>query len=454
MGNGRHSVPGERGISSIVNPTAVHNRTIRAQITSVDADNGFVLLTYESLPAGGKYATVPPLWMSFPSGDIGGPAWGRYMPQISDMVKVSFDYNDEPRLVGYDVIAAKKNVADGYTGWPQLKEQNANAQSSDDNSRAKFGQFNPLAPGEYDFMSSGGAYIYGNTYGRLYMAGGAVSISLIKNDLRLQSRAQLWSHIADDSEFKFGQVRRRKSDGTEAIVSGDQDGQLKEMSAKIYKSTDSGKQDVAHMVMGNVLDDSGTQISTPNAQSAVRHMLQIFNANAELRLRHFFDQDGNWEIHAPNAGAGVYIDFTNADWKSRFKSVEWTVSDKTTWNSPTVEFNSTTKWSANSPSVNLAAVTATNPLFLTNIYGPAERTVITALAASINTLSIAVSNGMGALASLATSMSALVPAVLPQATIAAAAATASATTGPAATSAASVFTNAYDTYLSTKARTE
>lgn len=443
---GRRLVPGERGTRGVLNPTGVHNRTIRAQVSAVDADNGYVIFTYESLPSGGKYATVPPLWLSFPPASVGGPAWGRFMPQITDMVKVSFDYNDEPRIVGYDVVANKPLVGDGHSGWPQLKDINENAKNSSDTSKAKFGQFNPLKPGEYDFMSSGGAYIYGGSTGRLYLAGGAVSISLVKNDMRMQARALLWSHIADDSEFKFGQVRRRKDDGTEAIVSSDQNGDFKEFRVTVNKSTDSGKQELASIVVGNVVDDTGNIVQGKQSSIDARYLLQVYNDSAQLKLQQFFDKEGNIEIHAPDAGVGVYVDFTNSDWKSKFKNVSWDVSGK---------------YYINSNDVHLGASTANNPLILTNTYGPAEQQVITALANQINALSTAVVTSLTAMSTWAAAFAATpaVPATLGVlATLAGAIApTIAGVTAPGAQAVAdaSVFTTGYnERYFSKKVRTE
>ena len=92
---GRREVPGERGVQGVLDQRAVLNRTLRAQVSAVSPENGYVIITYENMPSGGKYITVPPIWMSFPdAASNSGPAWGRYMPQQSDLVKVVFGYDD------------------------------------------------------------------------------------------------------------------------------------------------------------------------------------------------------------------------------------------------------------------------------------------------------------------------------------------------------------------------
>lgn len=329
---GRRSVPGERSVGGVLNQEGVLNRTLRAQVSAVNPENGYVLITYESMPSGGKFVTVPPLWMSFPDSSAGGPAWGRYMPQQSDLVLVSSDYDDSPHIVGYDIVAGKANVADGRVGWPQLNDQYKAGRESDDSKRAKFAQFVPLNPGEFDFMSSGGAYIYGNNKGRLYLAGGSVSVALVKNDLRINQRAQVWNHIADDCDIRFGQVRRLDtSDQIEkALTNSETD---KEFNVTLKKSVPGGTAtNIASLVMGNVRDDQGNEMKTAAANDPLRFSYKAYTAAGEEALHMAIDNIGNWEVSAPNADNGVVFDFTNSNWKATFKDVEWNMTSTYTIN--------------------------------------------------------------------------------------------------------------------------
>lgn len=384
---GRRPTPGEHGgVSGVLDQESVLNRTVRAQVTAVDPENGFVTLSYESLPGGGRYATVPPLWMSFPSNDIGGPAWGRYMPQQTDMVKLAFDYDDHGHVIGYDIVAADKTQGDGRSGWGELHTQYEGALSSTDPNKAKFAQFIPLNPGEYDFMSSGGAYIYGNDNGRLYLAGGSVSVSLSKNDLRMSSRAQLFNQIADDCELVFGQVRRESSGLATAVG----DGKLKEFSIKLKNTSSPGTSlDLSNMQMGNVYDESGGVLVSEFGAEDIRYMYQAFHDDGTQALKQSIDKVGNWEVISFSESVGVTFDFTNADWTTTFKNIDFTASDKFTLTAPTTLMVVDTQFKINSPDI-LLGNTASHPYLLTNLYRPAEDAWFTGVSAAISSLATAI----------------------------------------------------------------
>lgn len=391
---GRSLNPGEKGPQELIDQRNVLNRTIRAQVVDVNKDDGFLILNYESLPSGGKYATVNPLWASFP--EVGGASWGRYMPQRSDIVKISFDYDDKPHIIGYDVIAGKEGVGDGRAGWPGVSslhksaKQDPNAKITvEKNGRqkqvsiAKYAQFAPLNPGEYDFMSSGGSYIYGNNVGRLYLAGGSVSISLIKNDLRIDNRAQVVYTKADDSELRFGQVRRPGADTLDKVVATDPTGKLKEFTVNIRETQTPGVfTSVADMSVGHVINSAGApELLNGNE---LRLFYAAYNTNVPtLHLR--VDKLGNMDINAPAS----------------------TFSTTTTNLSHTVS----TKTYIACPDINLGSQNATDYIVLGTTYRSNETifhnsliTDLTSLAAQLTTLAGTLSAAGGALTGAATSL--------------------------------------------------
>lgn len=449
---GRRDVPGEPGIRDIVDQRSVLNRTIRAQVVDSDPTNGYAILTYESLPGGGRYATTAPLWMSFPEAASGsGPAWGRYMPQQGDLVRVAFDYDDSPYIVGYDIAANKDGVGDGNSGWPQLNDQYESAAGNPDvkPERAKFAQFTPLNQGEYDFMSSGGAYIYGNNRGRLYLAGGAVSVSMIKNDLRMDGRAQLWTHLADDCEFRFGQVRRLDPvDQTEKSLDqlglvNDPDGLFKEFSVNVQNSAVPGAPiGVSSLKIGNVVDDLG--MSTLNDGSGIdsRFNYVAYNDLGIKSLSMSIDKLGNWEMLAPLAAVGVNFDFSLSDWTTSFANITHTAS---------------ITYTISSPSINLGAA-ATHPLLLTNIYRPAEDILFNGIVSSITALGVVVATLGASITAAAGPLATPIIGGTMAAPVFAAAGLAASLAAPLATSiaqeAAATFTAPENTYLSEVSRTQ
>jgi hypothetical protein len=338
---GRRDIPGDKGLVGVNDQRNVLNRTIRASVNNVDAKNGVAILTYESFPGGGKYVTVAPLWMSFPNSKVGNPAWGRFMPQEGDIVRLSFDYDDCPTIVGYDVAANKDGVADGLTGWPMLNENYNLATTSPNSSNAMFANFIPIKPGEYDFMSSGGAYIYGNENGRLYMAGGTVSISMVKNDLRISSNAKLWSHTADDCELRFGQVRRINP--VSQVDEPDSDDTRKEFLAKLKKTTTVGDvttiMDLSTFGLGDIVDDLGTVVNAPTSNLPARLWYQSFNNGTES-LKMAIDTSGNWDVIAPSATTGVKFDFSAGSWDTKFSKTVHTDTVSTVIASPSIKLGS------------------------------------------------------------------------------------------------------------------
>lgn len=279
----------DNGAYDLIPQRSVLDRTLRAQIIDVDYENGFVICNYDGQPSGGKYVTVAPLWMSFPQ--TGGAAWGRFMPQRSDVVKLTFGYDDRPHIVGFDVEAGERGVADGRVGWSQLNKLYASAvdnpskkvrvtknDTTTEVGIARYGKFIPLKPGEFDFMSSGGGYIRGSDSGKLYLAGGGASISLIKNELLISTMSQLLTNQSDDSLFRFGQVRRINSTSKlNVITSSDTDGLNKEFNVLLKTTAEKDKsKDLASLYLGNVVDETGAVIKV---DKDLRYLLRAHDAD-------------------------------------------------------------------------------------------------------------------------------------------------------------------------------
>lgn len=352
--SGRRPIPGDKGLAIAMEQRAVLNRTIRAQVTNVDSKNGFVKLTYDGLPSGGRHATIEPLWMSFPSS--GRPAWGRFIPQESDMVKVTFDYDDYAKITGYDVVANRADIADGRSGWPELAAQYEKFISGENDDRPQFANFISLNPGEYDFMSSGGAYIYGNNAGRLYMAGGPVSISIIKNEMRILSRSQLSTTIADDSEMRFGQVRRADAQGNEKVISSDTNGALKEFNVSVAAS--SPKATLGVFKLGNVVDDTAEVQSSQG--NPLRMLLQVYTDASSKTYEMSVDKLGNMSIES-----------SSAEFIMNYNKYKFTAAQEFVVSSPTIK---------------LGGDDSSHPLILSNTYQSAETQMLSQMASGMQSL--------------------------------------------------------------------
>lgn len=393
---GRRSVPGDSSLQQQLNPNRPHERILRTQVSTVDSANGVAIVNYDGLPSGGRYVTVPPLWMSFPPDTAGaGPAWGRYMPQPTDLLKIGFGHDNTPFAIGYDALAYRDDVADGYSGWPELNRLYAEAatNASVADNKKKFGQFIPLQPGEYDFMSSGGAYIYGDNRGRLYLAGGSVSVSLVKNEMRLNTNAQLWSHTSESSELRFGQVRR-VSDQTTGLESALSDKSLRELKLTLKQSS----RKLVDLAVGNVINDSGAVIDSTFSQASLLRLATYNDASSKL-LELNIDSVGNIDISSPTADGGVYLDFSAGKWISKNTEVEW---------------NASSKFSVVSPIVNLGSTSPSEQLVLGSTYIPAQMSWATSVNTNILQLAATGSTHAGATTALASILAAAaVPMAIP-----------------------------------------
>jgi hypothetical protein len=343
------------------------------------------------------------------------------------MLKVSFDYNDTLRVLGYDVIAGRPDVANGKVGWPQLRKQYESCTAGTNDERPQFANFTTLNPGEFDFMSSGGAYIFGNNKGRLRLSGGPASITLIKNEFKIDSRAQQFQFVADDTTLRIGQVRRDRPDGTNKPLATDTAGSLKEFNVAVKSSTPTLP--LATFRLGDVAGDVVAELSSSG--NPLRCSLETYGGTTDPMFGLRIDTVGNTECKG----------------KAATLNTEYVATT----------FKSSASHTVDSPSIKLGK-SATNWLLTTNTYGPAEQQVITQLAAQIQALAAQVAILSAALGVFAGAVGgALVPIAIPSATMTAAATAAAlavTASGAAATAAASTFTGAYETYKSKVSETE
>lgn len=306
---GRKSVPGDAHINSVGgNVGKMYDRTMRAQVTHSDKDTGIITVNYDGVPAkGGKQLTVPPLWASFP--ENGNPAWGRFMPQTSDLVRVSYGLDNSPYVVGYDVVGAKADLHTRGIGYAGLFDHQVKGISGSYPTFTKYSKFIPLNPGEYDFMSSGGAYIYGNDAGNLHFAGGSAFLTLIRDTRKLDTSAQNFTFTADNSKMQFGQARRTGPDGVEQPVLTS----AIEYSVHMYRP-DTGMA-VGYTKLGDVIDGEGLSVYSDLFKIACLYRTSINTPDGLPGANISFTNEGDIELisKSTNPSGGVYIKADNTD---------------------------------------------------------------------------------------------------------------------------------------------
>lgn len=193
---GRSSNPGELGPHGDLRDGGAYlSKQIRGQITTVDPVNGKINVDLMDV-VGTKELTSPVLWYSATGRTS---AWGRYMPMGKETINIAFRNNGSPVFVGYDAT----NTKDGRPGWNNL------ADAQKEGGVPGFGAYRALKRGEYDFKSSGDAYIHGSNAGTLLLAGGQAFFKLEKMPYRISSKAGTYKHESGANIIRFGTVYRK-----------------------------------------------------------------------------------------------------------------------------------------------------------------------------------------------------------------------------------------------------
>lgn len=123
-------------------------------------------------------------------------SWIRYMPQVDDLVYVAFGPRGEARILG------PANMPGGYKALADSRDKFK--------SKFPYADFTDLKQGEWDMRSSGGAYIFGNRDGALYLAAGStVTQRLDKQNNETRAQAGLWVQGSVGSYVRLGDIKRR-----------------------------------------------------------------------------------------------------------------------------------------------------------------------------------------------------------------------------------------------------
>lgn len=122
-------------------------------------------------------------------------AWQRFQPGRYDFAIIEFDARNTP-------------ICTGWAQWdPTLSQYEQDVHSGYVNSQAGLTELAPLEPGEWDMRSSGGAYVKGNEFGTLVLAGGAQSVEIQREEERIKADSEQYELNSNGSRITFGDVR-------------------------------------------------------------------------------------------------------------------------------------------------------------------------------------------------------------------------------------------------------
>jgi hypothetical protein len=263
-------------------------KPFEASITKVDPET-------ESLTADG---TMGPSEMMIPHPLWGPNSWIRAIPERGARVVATTLASDQRRAA----LSYSTRFASEY-----ISRYNDNK-----------GLYKPLQEGEWDFMTPGLAYLYGQASGNLLLRGGPIQQALEVKRLRLRSRAPLFKrelHQNIDSEIgdeeRFGVVvRHLKSDEKNRWIKVPLVGESSDTDHKGDAKTDSfakeylrkfGRDgtDLIELRQGDVIDDEGKPLKHTSTNKDLRHLFKAFNADASDSYTLEIDENSNVLLKTP-----------------------------------------------------------------------------------------------------------------------------------------------------------
>lgn len=268
----------------------------RALVTEVYIDRGEVQVYLERIGYSAKI-TIPLLALSAPPSlsednraDFKKASWGRYIPQVGDLLLVAFGTNMELYALGYTAVyypgyklGDEQNESTGGIGWGDTSGKT-------------------MKPGDWDFKSARDSFLYLGDKAKI--SSGPVATTYNKETQDITHSATLHLNKSSSSSQQFGAVRRflLPTDTEESYVpSGRGITYAQEFTTAVKWDGIPGGTELARLAMGDVMDDSLPAISLKLSnlgQPTRRH----FSANDFTGFIPVYDEvvdcSGNYEVTA------------------------------------------------------------------------------------------------------------------------------------------------------------
>lgn len=343
----RNLSPGEAGRwRGGTQNTNTYNRVLVGQIRGVNPQNGTIDVFIPS--TGQKLKMVMAVTglsvHSFRS------AWQRFMPDIGDFVKVGFGPDARPQCLGMAAWGHEESVGGatgrtgasgyhvgGYARLSKLRKDNV----------AGLREWSELKPGEWDFRSSGGAYIKGARSGTLLMRTGCTKREFDKDRNEIRDRAGMWELEEGGSRMRFGDIKRRLSSGDFNDTKVDDSGKEWDVQV-IHKNSAVTQKTYWTSRIGDVRDDDGNVENGPHGE-ALRVKQVVFEAvtqNPETNLppkveNYTFtvDKNGNVDMTHGSATTKVTITAASATWENNFSAIKNIASGQHDVSGATINLN-------------------------------------------------------------------------------------------------------------------
>lgn len=309
--------------------SAIH----RARVTDVFIEKGTIAVTLENV-AYSAQVTIPLLGLSAPPGpvdpdrpddapvaDFKQSSWGRYIPQVGDLILVGFGSNGDLYALGYHAIYYEGfNVADtaaegiGGLGWGKTSAKT-------------------LKPGDWDFRSAGNSNLYLGNKATLSSGTHAIELNQPTNDITI-STPLLIGNIGT-SKLYYGEVERfvLPTDTEPSAIASSRSGKTaQEATVKVrWNGGPTDGQELATWSMGDVIDDDSStaaiRLSNADSPQPVRRYFNSVDSTGYVTsYTEMVDSNGNYEV-ASSLATQFKWDTTLAAWEISNLSLDWTATD-------------------------------------------------------------------------------------------------------------------------------
>jgi hypothetical protein len=338
----------------------------RAIVTDVHVEKGTVSVRLEDIPHVAEVG-FPLMGFSIPpssstteseSVDFSLSSWGRYIPQVRDIIYVAFGMNGNLHALGYS------SVFYGSVERKSYEEEDSGGLGWGEASGTK------VESGDWDFKSSRGSVLYLGDKAKIGSTNCVTTFNCFTGDIVTESPLTITN--AGASESRFGAARRKvlPTNAQEEYMPSTRGGTTcQEWSTVVrWESLPSGL-DLAGFSFGDVIEDLGGSYAikvSPKFLTTRRYFYSVSEAGTGTTYEELVDSNGNYYVDSVTSVESKWTMPLSA-WSITNLSTEITSSKSFSATvTTTTDFTSGGQFSVTAPSVILGSAAA-QPLVL----GPA-----------------------------------------------------------------------------------
>ncbi len=328
----------------------IYSKIHRVQVIDVKPEDGTVQVSFLNL-AVETSATIPLLGLSLPPSpiditvvDYTSTAWGRYIPQVGDIMIGAYGSDGTLHLFGYSAVSYG-----GYEVADQSKESKGGIGWGVSSGKR-------VKPGDWDFKSSRGCMFYMGE--KVNLSSSNCLFSLSQNTQDITTTAPLLLGSANSSMTRYGAVRRQvlPTDKSESYINPaaapmpvrSPTDTAQEFTVDLRWGSGKTSQppggSLAYMAMGDVVDDLnpaveaiGYSLLDSSDGNPVRYIFRLPGASPTLATYvETVDSLGNYLVETPSSTA------TSFKWDT--PTAAWEISNLSTslTSTTTVSLDATT----------------------------------------------------------------------------------------------------------------